>query len=176
MNRPAYDRSSIPDPSSGPVRVTMDQRLGDGSWATADEVAVACDSREVIHLLRDMEGYSRWWPGMHVRLSAHTTIGVGSEGMMAIGPLRRPRWRFKVTEIREPSFIQYDFRGDLVGRAAWEIEPHGALTAVRFCWYAVMPAGWPVRLLVRLGEVRWHHLLVRLGLLGLKGRLERGPR
>jgi hypothetical protein len=47
---------------------------------------------------------------------------------------------------------------------------------VRYCWYAVQPAGWLVRLLVRLGEVRWHHLLVRDGLLGLKGRIERGSR
>lgn len=151
----------------------MDQRLGDGSWATSDEVAIACDSRQVLHLLRDMENYSSWWPWMHVRLSVHTRVGVGSEGVMAIGPLRRPRWRFRVAEIREPAFIQYEFRGDLIGRAAWEIEPHGALTAVRFCLYAVQPAGKVARFLVRLAELRWHHLLMRIGLLGLKDRLER---
>jgi hypothetical protein len=95
---------------------------------------------------------------------------------MAVGPLRAPRWRFRVTEIREPAFMQFDFRGDLSGRAAWEIEPHGALTAVRFAWYGVKPVGAVARLLVRLTEVRWHHLLVRSGLLGLKDRLERGRR
>lgn len=160
----------------GPVRVTMDQRLADGSWATADEVAVACDTREVLHFLRDMDGYSRWWPWMHVRLSGHAPVGVGSEGVMSIGPLRRPRWRFRVAEIREPSFIQYVFQGDLVGRAAWEIEPHGALTAVRFCWYRMEPVGRLARFMVRLAEVRWHHLWVRIGLLGLKARLEHGGR
>ncbi len=170
MSQVAYD------PLRGPVRVTMDQRLGDGSWATADEVAIACDERQVLHVLRDMDGYSRWWPWMNVRLLLHTPVGVGSEGVMSIGPLRRPCWRFRVAEIREPCFIQYDFRGDLVGRAAWEIEPHGALTAVRFCWYAVRPTGRVARFMVRLSEVRWHHLWVRIGLLGLKARLEHGGR
>jgi hypothetical protein len=166
--------SLVRDPFPGPVRVTMDQHLGDGSWATADEVAIACDSRQVLHLLRNMDGYSTWWPWMHVNLSVHTAVGIGSEGTMAFGPLKRPRWRFRVVEIREPSFIQYDFRGDLVGRAAWEIEPHGALTAVRFCWYAVQPTSRLARMLVRITEVRWHHLWVRTGLMGLKARLERG--
>jgi len=154
------------------VRVTMDQRLGDGSWATADEIAVAGDGRQVMRVLRDMEHYASWWPGMHVALSVHTTAGLGAEGTMAIGPLRTPRWRFRITEIREPAFIQFDFRGDLSGRAAWEIEPHGALTAVRFAWYGVKPVGAVARLLVRAAEVRWHHLLVRSGLRGLKARLE----
>lgn len=156
------------------VRVTLDQRLGDGSWATADEVAVAGEAREVMRLLRDMDGYARWWPGMQVRLRVHTPIGVGSQGTMAVGPLRTPRWRFQVAELREPSFIQYEFHGDLEGRAAWEVEPHGALTAVRFCWHGVRPVGWWARALVRLGEVRWHHVAVRRGLLGLKARIERG--
>jgi hypothetical protein len=154
------------------VRVTMDQRLGDGSWATADEIAVAGDLRQVMRVLRDMDHYATWWPGMHVALRMHTTAGLGAEGTMAVGPFRAPRWRFRVTEIREPAFMQFDFRGDLTGRAAWEIEPHGALTAVRFAWYGVKPAGAVARLLVRLTDVRWHHLLVRSGLLGLKARLE----
>lgn len=154
----------------------MDQRLGDGSWATADEVAVAGDSREIMHVLRNMDDYSSWWPWMHVQLRVHTQIGVGSEGMMALGPLRRPRWWFRVAELRESSYIQFEFRGDLIGRAAWEVEPYGALTAVRFCWYGVRPDGRAARLLVRFSEVRWHHLLVRFGLVGLKKRVERGGR
>lgn len=160
--------------ASGHVRVTMDQRLGDGSWATADEVAVAGDPRAIMRVLRHMDRYASWWPWMHVRPRVRTAIGVGAEGMMAVGPLRRPRWRFRVAEIREPSFIQFEFRGDLVGRAAWEIEPYGALTAVRFCWYGVRLDGWAARLLNRCSEARWHHLLVRLGLLGLKRRIEHG--
>jgi hypothetical protein len=152
----------------------MDQRLGDGSWATADEVTVAGEMRAIMHVLRNMDSYASWWPWMHVRLRVHTPIGVGSEGMMALGPLRRPRWWFRVAELRELSFIQFEFRGDLIGRAAWEIEPHGALTAVRFCWYGVRPDGWAARLAIRLSEVRWHHLLVRQGLLELKARIEQG--
>ena len=124
-------------PGRNLVRVTMDQRLGDGSWATADEITVAGEGRQVMRVLRDMERYASWWPGMHVALSMHTTAGLGAEGTMAIGPLRTPRWRFRVTEIREPAFMQFDFRGDLCGRAAWEIEAQGALTAVRFSWYGV---------------------------------------
>ena len=60
------------------------------------------------------------------------------------------------------------------GRAAWELEPHGALTAVRFAWYGVRPVSAASRFLVRLCEVRWHHLLMRSGLLGLKTRAECG--
>ena len=93
---------------------------------------------------------------------------------MAIGPLRRPAWRFRVNEIRDPEFIQLEFRGGLSGRAAWELEPHGALTAVRFAWYGVRPVSKASRFLVRLCEVRWHHLLMRSGLLGLKTRAECG--
>jgi hypothetical protein len=156
------------------VRMTMDQRLPDGRWATSDEVAVAAEARAVMHLLRDMDGYGRWWPGMHVRLSVHTPVGVGSEGVMAVGPFRRPTWRFRVSEIRDPDFIQFEFRGGLAGRAAWEVEPFGALTAVRFCWYGVRPESLSSRVLVQLGEVRWHHLLMRTGLLGLKDRIECG--
>lgn len=156
------------------VRVTMDQRFGDGSWATSDEVAVAAGARAIMHLLRDMDGYGGWWPGMHVRLAVHTPIGIGSEGAMAIGPVRRPAWRFRVNEIRDPEFIQFEFRGGLTGRAAWELEPLGALTAVRFAWYGVRPVSAASRLLVRLCEVRWHHLLMRSGLLGLKTRAECG--
>jgi hypothetical protein len=168
MREPARDAHDF-------VRVTMDQRLGDGSWATSDEIAVVSSPRLVMRLLRDMDGYDSWWPGLNVALSAPNTVaGVGAEGRMSIGPWRCPRWRFRVTEIRDPDFIQLDLRGDLVGRAAWEIEPYGALTAVRFAWYGVRPMGWVARLLVRKWEVRWHHLLVRGGLLGLKTRVERG--
>jgi hypothetical protein len=170
MDRSAAE-SFPPDPH---VRVTMDPRFGDGSWATSDEVAVAASPRSVMQVLRDMDRYGRWWPGMHVRLSVHTPVGVGSEGGMAIGPLRCPAWRFRVNEIREPEFIQLEFRGGLAGRAAWELEPLGALTAVRFAWYGVRPVSAASRLLVRLYEVRWHHLLMRSGLLGLKQRVECG--
>jgi uncharacterized protein YndB with AHSA1/START domain len=166
---------SEPRGPAGNVRVTMDQRFGDGSWATTDEVAVAAGPKDVMHVLRDMDAYPRWWPGMHVRLRVHTAVGVGSEGDMAIGPLRRPTWRFRVQEIRDPDFLQLELRGGLVGRAAWELEPHGALTAVRFAWYGVRPVSAASRLLVRLCEVRWHHLVMRWGLLGLKTRLECGP-
>ena len=131
MGRPISEPAAAA-PAHAHVRVTMDQHFVDGSWATSDEVAVAAGPRAIMHLLRDMDGYGGWWPGMHVRLAVHTPVGVGSEGAMAIGPLRRPAWRFRVNEIRDPEFIQLEFRGGLSGRAAWELEPHGALTAVRF--------------------------------------------
>ena len=174
MDRPAAE--AFPSGPNAHVRVTMDQRFGDGSWATSDEVAVAASARSVMPILRDMDRYGEWWPEMHVRLAVHTPVGVGSEGGMAVGPLRRPAWRFRVSEIRESEFIQLDFRGGLAGRAAWELEPHGALTAVRFAWYGVRPVSAASRLLVRLFEVRWHHLLMRSGLLGLKQRVECGRR
>ncbi len=108
-----------------------------------DEAVIPASIDEVWAVLSDLTTYPHWWTLIQVvPLGAETRVLPGTpfriEGSRPGGPTRG--WNCEVLEVDAPNGYEIAYvSGDLVGRAAWELEPVGGGTKVAYVYRGVDP-------------------------------------
>jgi hypothetical protein len=129
--------------------------------------------RAVYDILKDGEGYSRWWKPAYVR-----TDVVGTRKVRALVRARLPYTLDFTTElVREdpPREIEIRATGELAGRGLWRLAQEDGLVAVTFHWdvSAEKPL---VKLLSPILKplFKWNHdWVMRTGEKGLQTEIDR---
>ncbi len=86
----------------------------------------------VYDILKDGEGYSRWWRPAYV-----STTSTGDKKIRALVRARLPYTLDFATEpVRENPPFEFEIRstGELSGRGLWKLRQEGEMTAVDFFW------------------------------------------
>ena len=87
---------------------------------------------EISEILNDAESLARWWPSVYleVRKLPDGVVDLYTKGWLPY----TLRWRFRVTEDRNPHGFSLDAKGDLVGRGVWTLTQDGPYAEVQYDW------------------------------------------
>jgi uncharacterized protein YndB with AHSA1/START domain len=105
-----------------------------------DEAVLAAPPERVWDVLMDLASWQAWWNLVTVVPLGPTTLAPGVrfrfEGQRAGRP--PTRWTIEVVELDPPHRIELAYtEGDLVGRAAWELEPAEGGTRAAYVYRGV---------------------------------------
>lgn len=148
---------------------------------------VAATPEDVVEVLGDAEGLSRWWPSVYLdvrTLDAGADDGVGKRlELWTKGWLPYTlRWQLVVTEVDAPRRLVLEAEGDLVGRGVWSLfperaadHPDGPMTRIEYDWRVNAAKGVLRRLSFALRPIFTtnHHWAMRRGEESLKLELAR---
>jgi hypothetical protein len=95
--------------------------------------------KEVSEILHDPEDLVRWWPAVYLDVKeiepgdeAHIgrVVELHTKGWLPY----TLRWRFRVTESRDPYGFMIEAYGDFVGRGVWTFTQDGPWTDIVYDW------------------------------------------
>jgi hypothetical protein len=94
---------------------------------------------EITDVLKDATDLARWWPSVYLtvrELEPGDERGVGKVvDLYTKGWLPYTlRWKFRVTEIRDPHGFSLEAFGDFVGRGIWTFEQDGPWVNATYDW------------------------------------------
>jgi uncharacterized protein YndB with AHSA1/START domain len=127
---------------------------------------------QVWQALTEVEQWPRWWPYLRRVETVHAAAGVGA--------VRRLHWRTRLpygftllvtcTEAQRERRLVGRSAGDLSGEGAWELQPVGPQTHVRYTWRLDVNKPWMRRFAPLLAPLfAWnHHGVMRAGERGLR--------
>lgn len=106
-------------------------------FVTRWRVAATC--AEVSDIIGDAAALPRYWPSVYLEakvLESGDAKGIGKEvDLFTKGWLPYTlRWRFRVTECREPHGFSLEAIGDFVGRGVWTFRQDGPQVDVEYDW------------------------------------------
>jgi uncharacterized protein YndB with AHSA1/START domain len=143
-----------------------------------DEAVIPASIDEVWAVLSDLTTYPHWWTLIEVvPLSAETRVVPGTpfriEGSRPGGPTRG--WNCEVLEVDAPNRYEIAYvSGDLIGRAAWELEAVDGGTKVAYVYRGVRPNEEGSANTFRRYGTRLHNVAMQADALSGIGRYIRG--
>jgi hypothetical protein len=94
---------------------------------------------EVSDVIGDVTGLVHWWPSVYLEVTVLEPGG--SKGIGKLVELYTKgwlpytlRWRFRVTDSREPYGFTLEALGDFVGRGIWTFTQNGAQVDIEYDW------------------------------------------
>jgi len=156
--------------------LTKRQRLPGGAYAMRSQLVIASSPFQVFDVLRNVPGWSAWWPGL--RVTAVGSVATPSQesdefDLHQRGVLLGSRVRLRLTELTLGKRLRFEYvDGELRGDGEWLLIRRGSGSLVTFAWNRVKPHGLlPWLGMLFFGAAPYQHR-VGIALKQLKLRLE----